>query len=128
VNKFGQQAVDEWKTFASELTEADIPGLSIVSIWTGKPTLNLRSSILERIVPILRVRTSQPAVRDMLSTKLWDDRGTAARQQFRSTVLQIPGTSTNDKGETVIPTRVLTRRSKEVIQAIRQLSESVDGR
>jgi len=127
--KFGQQVVDDWYAFADQVREAEVPGLSFSTTLTGRPSLELRSAVLDAVLPVLRPRKSAPGVRDVVDSRAWNrnPKVVEARERFRSSMRQIPEASLSANGTVSVPMKSLRTESPRLISAIRQLAEDLDS-
>lgn len=127
--KYGQQAVDDWYAFADQVSEAEVPGLSFSTTSAGRPSIELRSAVLDTVLPVLRARRNAPGIRDVVDSRTWNRNPTVveARERFRSSMGQIPDASQNTSGTVSVPMKSLRAEAPRLISAIRRLAEDLDS-
>lgn len=127
--KFGKEAAVEWRLFMDRVRAAEIPGLSVSTTSAGRPSLDLRSALLDSVVSVLRARFGAPGIRDVCGTKIWErnPKAVAARDQFRQALLRIGGATETSKHEVMVPMKSLRSGTPPLIDALQRFAEALDS-
>ncbi len=129
VRKFGEPSITAWQGFIDQLTEADIPGLLISKTSAGRPTLKMRTAKLDTMLSVLRARTGAAGIRDVCGTLTWEGSEIAvkARNEFRATLLRVPGATEMAAHSVVIPIERAQAGAQLVIEALQTLGRALDS-
>jgi hypothetical protein len=127
--RFGEEAAVEWRKLMDSVNQAEIPGLTVSHTSAGRPTLDLRSALLDSVVSVLRARSGSAGIRDVCGTKIWgrNPKAVAARDQFRQALLRIDGAAETSKHEVMVPMKSLRSQTPPLIDALQQFAEALDS-
>ena len=127
--KFGKEAAVEWRQFMERVREAEIPGFSVSTTSAGRPSIDLRSALLDSVVSVLRARFGAAGIRDVCGTKIWErnPKAVAARDQFRQALLRIGGATETSKHEVMVPMKSLRSETPPLIDALQRFAEALDS-
>lgn len=109
--------------------EAEIPGFSVSTTSAGRPSIDLRSALLDSVVSVLRARFGAAGIRDVCGTKIWErnPKAVAARDQFRQALLRIGGATETSKHEVMVPMKSLRSETPPLIDALQRFAEALDS-
>jgi hypothetical protein len=127
--KYGQQSVEQWHSFVGRVRDAEIPGFELSTTSAGRPTIELRSRIIDTTLPVLRPRKTAAGVRDVVDSKTWrrDPKLVQARDRFRAAIARIEGVAPNAGGTMMISIASSASHAEELISALRQLADDLES-
>jgi hypothetical protein len=126
---FPTRTLNQIRSVPLFVRNAEIPGFELSTTSAGRPTIELRSRILDTTLPVLRPRKTAAGVRDVVDSKTWrrDPKIVQARDRFRAAMARIEGAAPNPGGTMMIPMASSAAHAEELVSALRQLADDLES-